>query len=259
MKNDQFLQNYQFLQYGIMFDKLINLDFASIVWCKKYDSSFFNYAQVNTVISEEQLKYIEKEMLILDRESSIYFESTDELLPLGELLKNNGYKKSWEDSWMFHSGQISELMSFDFVSKVLTESQLDTFIDVFDRCYQDNDPKNPYGTLGEYLEVARESWRTNASSGKIEYFIVYKDTTPVAVSTLTNFAGIGYISNVGSLQEVRGEGFGKIASLFCVKHSRENGNKVHALATEDGQYSNSFYKKIGFETKFTALGFSKDK
>ena len=95
-------------------------------------------------------------------------------------------------------------------------------------------------------------------SGKIEYFTVYNDTGPVAVSTLTNFASIGYISNVGSLKEARGKGFGKIASLYCVARSKENGNTEHALATEEGQYPNEFYKRIGFETRFTALGYVKE-
>ncbi|MBU1071268.1 hypothetical protein KKG65_02540 [Patescibacteria group bacterium] len=80
---------------------------------------------------------------------------------------------------------------------------------------------------------------------------------PVAVTTLTNFAGIGYISNVGSLKKVRGKGFGKTASLYSAQQSVNNGNQVHALATEEGDYPNEFYKRIGFETKFSTLGFVK--
>ena len=107
------------------------------------------------------------------------------------------------------------------------------------------------------MALARSAWFKFNDTGKIEYFIVYKGSKPVAVSTLTNFAGIGYISNVGSLREVRGEGFGKTASLYCVYISKQNGNSEHALATEEGQYPNEFYKRIGFKTRFTALGYVK--
>lgn len=258
MKNNLFLQNYQHLQYGIMYSKLIDLDFASIAWCKKYDSSFFNHAQVDREISDQELHSIEQELTSLGRKPAIYFENRDNLKPLISFLTVHGYQKSWEDSWMFHSGEGIDSTRFDSVKKVTTEDDLLIFLDTFDKCYQKDDPQNPYGELGDYLEVARDSWHKHSDSGKIEYFIAYKDNTPVAVSTLTNFAGIGYVSNVGSLKQVRGEGFGKIVSLFCVKQSIDNGNKVHVLATEEGQYPNDFYQRIGFKTKFTALGYTKE-
>ncbi len=84
-----------------------------------------------------------------------------------------------------------------------------------------------------------------------------KEDSPVAVSTLNNYEGIGYISNVGSIKEVRGEGFGKLSTLYCVHKSQKNGNKVHCLATEEDTYPNEFYKRIGFQTKFTAVGYKK--
>lgn len=258
MKNSLFLQNYQHLQYGIMYNKLIDLDFASIAWCKKYDSSFFNHAQIDKEISSQELNAIEQELITLNRKPALYFENRESLKTLTSLLAKRGYQKSWEDSWMFHSGEGINSARFDSVKKVSNEDLLQTFLDTFDKCYQKDDPQNPYGELGDYLEVARDSWRKHSDSGKIEYFIAYKDSIPVAVSTLTNFAGIGYISNVGSLKQVRGEGFGKIVSLFCVKQSVDNGNKVHVLATEEGQSPNDFYQRIGFKTRFTALGYTKE-
>jgi len=80
---------------------------------------------------------------------------------------------------------------------------------------------------------------------------------PCAVATLTNFDGLGYISNVGSLKKVRGKGFGKIATLYCVAKSIKNNNQEHCLATEEGAYPNEFYKRIGFVTRFTACGYTK--
>ena len=62
MKNDQFLDYYQHLQYGIMCQRLIDLGFASVAWCAKYKSPFFNYAGVNGEINKQQLSEVEKTM-----------------------------------------------------------------------------------------------------------------------------------------------------------------------------------------------------
>ncbi len=253
MKNSNFLQNYQHLQYGIMYNKLIDLGFTSIAWCRKYDSPFFNHAQVDRVIAEQELQEIEWNLQELNRKPAVYFENRSNLSVLTQFLSEHGYEKTWEDSWMFHSGRDITIDN-THVREVETEEQLEEFLKVFNACYLKDDPQNPYGELGDYLGVARDVWLKNSASGKIQYFTVFKENKPVAVSTLTNFAGIGYISNVGSLKEVRGQGFGKIASLHCVAKSVQNGNREHALATEEGSYPNEFYKRIGFRTRFTALG-----
>ena len=258
MKNNLFLQNYQHLQYGIMYNKLVDLGFASVAWCGKYDSSFFNHAQVDSLLSKDELGKTEQMLKGLERKPAVYFENRQDLSGLVNLLAEQGYKKNWEDSWMFHSGQNIDESAFGQVKKVEDEVSLDEFLKAFDDCYQEGDPQNPYGKLGDYLDVAKDAWNKHSKSGKIEYFTIYDGEKPVAVSTLTNFAGIGYISNVGSLKEVRGKGFGKVASLYCVKQSVDNGNSEHALATEEGHYPNVFYKRIGFKTRFTALGYVKE-
>jgi len=259
MKNNLFLQNYQHLQYGIMYNKLIDLGFASVAWCRKHESSVFNHAQVDSPLSKDDLNEIEQILKSLERKPAVYFENRKNLSGFADFLAQQGYKKTWEDSWMFHSGQNIDEGAFNQVKKVEDEVSLEEFLKTFDACYRRGDPQNPYGELGDYLEVAKDAWNKHNKSGKIEYFTIHDGEKPVAVSTLTNFAGIGYISNVGSLKEVRGKGFGKIASLHCVKRSIENGNLEHALATEEGHYPNEFYKRIGFETRFTALGCVKEK
>lgn len=257
MSNFDFLQKYQGLQKGIMLDRIMDLGFASVAYCKGDSSSYWNHALVNKKISEEELSKIEETLSSLERTPAFYFESKKELKVLKDFLKEKGYENLFETSWMFWArGELGE-GRFKSVKKVEDEESLEVFLDTFDACYQKDDPQNPYGELGDYLEVARKAWFKNSGTNKIEYFVVYKKDKPVAVSTLTNHEDIGYISNVGSLREVRGEGFGKTASLYCVKKSKENGNEVHSLATEEGTYPNEFYKRIGFETKFTAVGFIK--
>jgi hypothetical protein len=257
MKNSQFLEYYQHLQYGIMYKKLIDLGFASVAWCEKDKSAFWNYAGVDNLLDDNEIKVVERTLKVLKRNPAIYFENRKELSSLVRKLKRKGYKKFAEDSWMFHNGKNVDDSRFGAVKKVKTEKDLEEFLETFDACYQKDDPQNPYGELNDYLDVTRDAWYQHRGSDRLEYFVVYKGKNAVAVSTLTNFAKIGYISNVGSLREVRGEGFGKVASLYAVVKSKKNGNTEHALATEEGDYPNEFYKRIGFRTRFTAVGYVK--
>jgi hypothetical protein len=258
MNNFNFLQKYQKLQYTIMYDELDALGFATIGYSKTDGSPFWNLALTDKILNENEISKIEDVFKQNQRNSTIYFENKNKLNGLKDLLKNKGYKKSYEDSWQFwiNGGKVDK-KHFGLVKKVIDKTELKIFLETFNQCYRKNDPQNPYGELGDYLKVAETVWHEHNQSGRIEYFMVYKSNKPVAVSTLTNYEGIGYISNVGSLLEVRGGGFGKAATLFCIQESIRRGNKEHCLATEEGAYPNEFYKRIGFATRFTAVGYTK--
>jgi len=176
---------------------------------------------------------------------------------LVKLLKTNNYTFSFEDSWLFHSGNKVVSSRFKQVKKITTETELELFLKIFNACYQKNDPQNAYGELGDYLKVAEKVWHKYHVSDRLEYLIAYQQDEPVAVATLTNYGKIGYISNVGSLRQVRGKGFGKLATLYCVAESIKHGNRYHCLATEEGTYADEFYKRIGFKKKFSAVCYIK--
>lgn len=257
MINFEFLRKYQRLQYTIMFDKFVDLGFAIVAYCEGDNSSFWNYALTNQILSAEELSKIEETMQSFDRKPEVYFENRQDLQPLIDFLREKGYKKEFEDSWMFWGKEEIDVSRFNIVKKVANEAELKLFLKTFDACYQKDDPQNVYGELGDYLQVAEKVWHRHHESDRLEYFMVFKEDKPIAVSTLTNHEGIGYISNVGSLREVRGQGFGKIASLYCVEQSKKNSNSEHCFATEEGTYANEFYKRIGFDTRFTAVGYMK--
>lgn len=257
MKNFDFLKKMQQLQDGIMYDGVIDLDFASIGFSKTDKSEFWNTAITDKLLSDTQISKIEAEFKSLGRTPTIYFENKPKFKLLIDKLVDLGYKKSFEDSWQFWKGGEIDRKHFGNVKKVSSEEELKIFLDTFDECYQKDDPQNPYGKLGDYLKVAEDTWRKNFNVRPFEYFIVYKGEEPVAVATLTSYEGIGYISNVGSLKSVRGQGYGKAATLYCVEQSINRGNTETCLATEEGAYPNEFYKRIGFETRFTAVANSK--
>lgn len=258
MSNYQLLQTYLELQKGIMFDDIFDLGFALVGYCENDHSSFWNNALVNTILSDEEIEKVSSKLLKLNRKPAFYFEHRSDLEPLSLRLSEQGYKQETEDSLMFHSGESIDESRFSEIKKVEDENRLEVFLETFNLCYRKDDPMNPYGELGDYLKASRIAWEKHHDTNKIEYFIAYKENKPVAVATLTNHKQVGYISNVGSLVSVRGEGYGKLATMYCVAVSKQNGNTLHCLATEEGTNPNAFYKSIGFNTRFTAKLVSKE-
>ena len=257
MTNTEFLKKYQRLQYGIMFDELIDFDDATLGISSIDKTSFWNYCLLHKNIDQEKLVVIEDKMKTLDRNPVMYFENSEAFSETISLLENNQYEKDYEDSWMFWTNQEISKERFSQIKKVTNEEEIKIYLKTFDACFQNDDPQNPYGELGDYLKVAEKSWYDHHASDELEYFIAYKDDAPVAVATLTSCDDLGYISNVGSLREVRGEGFGKLVTLYCVEASKDRGNTTHFLATEEKNYPNEFYKRIGFETRFSAVAYAK--
>jgi hypothetical protein len=244
------------LQHSIMFDELIDLDFVLIGYNKIDKTVWWNNALIREEITPEQIDIITNKMMAIDRPPVIYFE-TNKSEAFIQLLGQKEYKFEYEDSWMFHSGSNISYNRSCQVKKVETPEDLKVHLETMDRSYRKDDPKNPYGELGDYIMVTERVWHDHHSTNRLEYFTVYKEDRPVAVLALTNFDGIGYINNVGSILDVRGEGFGKVATLYAVEQSIKNGNKFHCLITEEGMYPNEFYKRIGFEARFTAAGYKK--
>ena len=60
MNNANFLQYYQMLQYSIMGDKLINLDFASITLNNTSQSFYWNHAFTDRILNKDEINLISK-------------------------------------------------------------------------------------------------------------------------------------------------------------------------------------------------------
>ena len=256
MHHSQLLHNFLKLQEAVVFDRLIELPFATIGYSKKDTSVYWNFALVQEMITNVQIKELEENFVKLSRDSTITFENKEKQSGLESVLIDQRYKKTFEDSWLFYEQELVDKTHFDSVVLVKNEEDLRIFLTTFDACYQKNDQQNPYGELGKYLIMAKDTWFTNESK-RLCYFTVFDNQTPVAVSTLNSSNGIGYISNVGSVLRVRGKGFGKAATLYAVQESLRQGNKQTFLITEEGTYPHEFYKRLGFVKKLSTLGYTK--
>jgi ribosomal protein S18 acetylase RimI-like enzyme len=241
-----------------MESQIKELSYARIITNPKNDTFYWNYALTETDLTREEISEIEGLMKALGRNPAIYFEDGKGVSELKKRLTDSGYIKAFEDSWMFYEGEEPEKQDSSKIKKVESEKDLKLWLKTIDDCYQLNDAQNPYGLLGVYVSLAEETWKKYHESGVVEYFMAYKGEKPVAVVTLTNLNGFGYISNLGSLKEVRGEGFAKKIMLYCIEQSKAHKNAEHFLATEEGTYPNKFYERIGFRTRFRSVCFSKN-
>lgn len=222
-------------------------------------SPFWNYCLVNNMITDKELSDLRDKFTQLNRKPALYFEHTDKLKPLETFLLDRKFKNIINDSWMFFDTTkppaIDEEKS-DSIKTVESIDTLDLWIQTMDQSYRPDDPKNPFGQLGHYLDLAKQSWIKNHKTGEYEYYLAYKGDIPVAVATLTIKKDFAYISNVGSIIDVRSQSYGKAITLFCVQKAIEAGINNIALATEEGTYPNEFYKRIGFSTRFIAKCYS---
>jgi len=123
MTNFEFLQKYQQLQYSVMYDEIKDLDFAKVGYCKGDDSSFWNLALVNKLLSEEELTKIEDYLISLKRKPSVYFEDREDLQELASFLQSKNYKWDYADSWMFYKDNPIDTSRFNQVRKVETERE----------------------------------------------------------------------------------------------------------------------------------------
>ena len=249
------LEKFLDIQEHTMFSVSEYVDGVRIIHNDFDQTPFWNYALCGEVLTGAQIHAVEARMRELNRKPAIYFPNTDTFGPLVDELKSDGYQLNNEDSWMFFEGSVPEGLDFNHIKKVSSLSELELWLETLDASFVADDPQNPYGTLGAYIDLARRAWKENGDLGKCEYVIAFNEGKPVAVATLIYEGDLAYISNIGSRKEVRGRGYGKLVTLFCVYEALKNNAVNVCLATEEGTYPNAFYKRIGFTVRFTACNF----
>ncbi len=252
MNNYKFLREYLDLQKGIVFDELLDLPFATVGYNKNDSAVNLNFTLTDKVLSETELAKLEEKFKEINRVPAVYFENRIDLVALGGFLNKHGYKKTNEDSWMFYEDTVLYRASFESLKQVENEKDLKIFLQTFRDSYRDEkEAKLPLG-LDDYLKLLQKVWKEHPASDRIEFFLAFRGDEPVAVATLTNYGGIGYISNVGSMPRVRGEGYGRTVTLYCVYKSMEHKNTFHCLVTEEGTHPHDFYSQLGLRTHFLA-------
>ncbi len=261
MNPQDFLKHYFHLQHGVVFNEVKDYSFGTLGYCEKEPSEYWNHFLINQPLSPEHLNETEAILKTYNRVPALYFLDDPLFQDFSETLLKNRYKFVFKDAWMFHDSppQFSDATFEPSIRLVENSDDLNLFCTVMDQCYREKDPQNPYGELHAYLDVTKDAWLHNQQSKNLIYFIVTdpKTSTACGVGTISIYNQIGYISNVGTLQSVRGQGFGKLAMHYALHITQKRHCTIHALATEFGGFPHKLYDHLGFKVGFTASAYAK--
>ena len=165
MKPEEFLKKYFNFQKNIAFDNLKQLNFGFLI-SSKTDASFYcNNCFVDKEMTESDIQKIEKLMSLIKRNPCFYL-SDDDYKNI-KLLEKENYKKESTDQWMFFSEKY-KYEDFGIFKKVKNLDNLNVFLKTFNQCYQKDDPQNPYGELGDYIETAKKAWIKKSKDNKLK-------------------------------------------------------------------------------------------
>ena len=251
----EMLKAFPYMHKNNPVSEIKNNNNVIMVFTKDDSELWWNYALINNVISNDELDYIENFFKKRDRLPSIYFSEGKKSKLIINFLKKKGYELTAQDSWLFWNKK-SPIIDSKEITKIETDIEFEEWIRTYIKSYPKEDPKNPYGDQTEFAEALKKSWYGRKKSYDTHY-LSFKNNKPVATAILTNYKKIGYLTSIGSIPSVRGEGYGKKISLYCVQNSIGLGNKHHFLVTEKGDYPYEFYKRIGFEPEFVAYLYTK--
>ena len=226
-----------------------------LTYCRDNSDVWWNFAFLKKLITDDELQKIEDFFKKVDKKPTIYFLDDEKYKEISKSLLNKRYEISSKDYWMFWNKDIPSVDETDII-EVKSNEEFEKWIETFIKSYPKDDPQNPYGEQTQFANIIRKAWNEKKTK-EDKYFLVLDNKTPVAVGILTNYNGMGYISGIGAIPSFRGKGFGKRISLYCVKKSFEQGNKIHFLATEKGHYPFNFYERIGFKPEFIATYYTK--
>lgn len=250
----EILKAYVYLNKDKIIDEV--KETKNIIFAHSKDSTeeWWNFALLKNPLTIKDLKLIETFFEKRKKLPSVYF--SDDFDSTKDFLLKKGYSLNTIDSWMFWNHLSPELKNENII-KINNDKDFESWLDTYIKSYPENDPKNPYGEQKEFASILKNLWYERKIKNEQFYMALNSINKPVAVGLLTNHNKIGEISAIGSIPEVRGKGFGKKMSLYCVQESFKQGNNYHLLTTEEGDYPYEFYKRIGFEPKFTAYLFTK--
>jgi 8-oxo-dGTP pyrophosphatase MutT (NUDIX family)/ribosomal protein S18 acetylase RimI-like enzyme len=257
MNGDGFLRLFQTTLYEIGYlDSLITIGDIQITTSRLDDSIYWNLATIEGGVLRD-LPEIEKAFHSENRSTTFYLAENEQNVDLEKALTENDYSQVEYEVWLEIKNPTIDENRFDQVEQVVSADDLEVFIKTIDGGYGSDDPENPYGSLGVYLEQIRQSAEKYGLGKKIKHYIVRDENgEPTGVGSLTNFDGIGYISNLATLPKFRGQGYSKVLVNYLLDLSVKNDNKTHCLATEYGSKPDKIYRHLGFEEMFRAKYFA---
>jgi len=186
--------------------------------------------------------------LFVNRVPRIYFLSNQLDNKILSRLSEN-YNLYCKDSWF--CTYISKL-DLDYKSSLTLDIRIsnnkDDIIDTIMKGFSTGDPNEPYGDLSPTYREALES-KFNLKTKNVEtlHYVAYYQNKPISIATASINNEDAYLNNVTTLKEFKGNGVAKELLSFLIKDLKNRNVKEIIFATETDEYTEKFYKKLGFE------------
>jgi len=259
MNHDQFLKLFQKTLFDLSYlDTLKTIDNVQVVSADLDNSIWWNNASIAQPPNDETIAKVEDYFRFINRPPVFYFVESPNSQPFEQLLASSGYHQDSYEVWMQIKNPQINTTKFSQIKKVETTEDLEIFIRTIDQGYGADDPDNPYGESGPYLDQIRKSFNLHGPRDIISYYILFDEhAQPVSVGSLTNYHHIGYISNLATIPSQRGRGNSYALLNYFLHLSLENHNHLHCLSTEVDSHPHRIYQRFGFTEMFRAKYYSK--
>jgi len=259
MTHDQFLKLFQKTLFDLSyFDHLKIIKDIQIATTDSDNSVWWNNATIDQIPSTSLIAKTENYFQTLHRHPVFYFAENPQNQLFEQLLANFGYHQTDYEVWLQIKNPQIDTAKFHQIKQVQTSEDLETFIATIDKGYGADDPDNPYGGLGSYLDQIRKSFKLHGPNGFISYYVLFDELNePSSVGSLTNYNNIGYISNLATIPNKRKLGYSRTLLNYFLHLSVQNGNQTHCLATEVDSTPNKIYQHLGFTEMFRAKYYAK--
>ena len=248
------------VQKGMYFDYDVVWGNWTLFMSNIIEDGFWNYAIMPELCNiDQELTHIEELFKKANRPSSIYIVNEKKCAHVMEYLKEHGYEKMAEESFMVYenTSEPSHLRNDVIVKRATISQYYNDFLEVFTNAYGgEKTPEQPYGELDKsYMDALARSFN---NINKFYHYVCFIDGKPVSIASLCYENGKGGIYNVGTNPCARGQGFGTVATMACVDEWQNLGGNVLLLQTETGSKVEDWYSSLGFKPIFFGSTYCKE-
>ena len=211
------------------------------IWNFVYDIKAKNYQNFINIFEKTK-------RLFIDRVPRFYVLKSDENSQYLDKIKKD-YDLYCEDSWFCTP---LDKLSLNYKAKIDVKVEIsnnkEEIIDCIMDGFSTHDPDDPYGDLSP---TYRESLNKKLSSKKCEYqtihYVARYKRKMVSIASITIVGKNAFLNNVTTLKDYKGKAISKEILTFAINDLKTKNIEDIIFATETNAYTETYYKKLGFE------------
>ena len=242
--------NYYYALKNMYVDDINRKDCYTLIKSHIIDDGIWNF------ICNLNVRNINEIQDLLDLNRNSFINSTPRFYilqdePISNMIKQikEKYNLYCKDSWFCTNLKDLDL---NYKSKISININIsknkNEVIDTIMKGFSTGDPNDPYGDLSPLYRCALETnWNKMVRDYKSIHYIAYFNNQPVSIATATFKKDYAYLNNVTTLKEYKGMGIAKELLTFLINDLKNKNINYIVFATETGEYTEAFYKKLGFK------------